>query len=231
MDYEPPPPPPPPISCSSGREDKSWMRSNTAMPPPPPPLPPPGLIQSSKPTHVVPPPPPMPSEEAFTPIDKAHYFQFLKDTKANMPGEPFQPFYMFFYGSLMDPEVLQAILDLPELPTMQPATISGFSIKMWGIYPTLIPCLPGTGSVTGTVWKATLEDHFDRLAAYETAAYRWDECEAVLEDGEVYGNCRTFCWAGEPDSKELEDGSFDLERYQKYFKSSVTRRRSPNATF
>jgi gamma-glutamylcyclotransferase (GGCT)/AIG2-like uncharacterized protein YtfP len=161
---------------------------------------------------------------AFEPIEKAHYWQFLKDTKANMPGEPFQPFHMFFYGSLMDPEVLQAILDLPELPTTRPATISGFSIKMWGIYPTLISCY--SGSVTGTLWKVTSEAQFDRLAAYETAAYRWDECNAVLEGGEVFQNCRTFCWAGEPDSKELEDGSFDLERYQKYFKSSVTRRRS-----
>jgi gamma-glutamylcyclotransferase (GGCT)/AIG2-like uncharacterized protein YtfP len=132
---------------------------------------------------------------------------------------------MFFYGSLMDSEVLQSILDLPELPTTRPATISGFLIKMWGIYPTLIPC--HSGSVTGTVWKVTSDAHFDRLVAYETAAYRWDECDAVLEGGEVLRNCRTFCWAGEPDSKELEDGSFDLERYQKYFKSSITRRRLP----
>ncbi|MCJ1476207.1 hypothetical protein MMC13_004873 [Lambiella insularis] len=222
MDHAPPPPPPPPPPPSSRREDEISIPS-TAMPPPPPP-PPPHLFKSSRPASIVPSPPPVPSG-AFEPIDKAHYWQFLKDTKANMPGEPFQPFYMFFYGSLMDPEVLQAILDLPELPTIRPATISGFRIKMWGIYPTLIPC--HSGSVTGTVWKVTSEAHFDRLAAYETAAYRWDECDAVLEGGEVLRNCRTFCWAGEPDSKELEDGSFDLERYQKYFKSSVTRRRSP----
>lgn len=95
---------------------------------------------------------------------------------------------------------------------------------MWGIYPALIPC--HSGIVAGTVWKVTSEAHFDESAAYETAAYRWDECDAVSEDGEVLRNFRTFCWAGEPDSKELEDGSFDLERYQKYFKSSVTRRRS-----
>lgn len=83
----------------------------------------------------------------------------------------------------MEPEALQAILDLPELPTTRPATISGFRIKMWGTYPTLIPC--NSGSVAGTVWEVTSETHFDRLAAYETAAYRWDECDAVLEDGEV----------------------------------------------
>ncbi|XPS98314.1 hypothetical protein M3J09_007522 [Ascochyta lentis] len=220
--HPPPAPPPAPPPPSSRREDRISI-SNTAAPPPPPP-PPPHLFKQSRPASTVPPPPPMPSG-AFEPVDKAHYWQFLKDTKTNMPGEPFQPFYMFFYGSLMDSEVLQAILDLPELPSTRPATISGFRIKMWGIYPTLIPC--HSGNVSGTVWKVASKAHFDRLAAYETAAYRWDECDTVLEGGEILRNCRTFCWAGEPDSKELEDGSFDLERYQRYFKSSVTRRRSP----
>ena len=98
---------------------------------------------------------------------------------------------------------------------------------MWGIYPTLISLSDNTGSVTGTVWAVTDESQFDRLAAYETAAYRSDECDIVLKDGEVLKNCRVFCWAGDPGSKELEDGSFDLERYQKYFKPSVTRRRTP----
>lgn len=32
-----------------------------------------------------------------------------------MPSELFQSFHKFFYGSLMDSEVLQAILELPEL--------------------------------------------------------------------------------------------------------------------
>ena len=83
--------------------------------------------------------------------------------------------------------------------------------------------------MTGAVWKVTSEDHFDKLAAYETAAYRLsDECEAVLvEGGELLRGVRTFVWAGRPDSKELEEGGFDLERYRRYFKASVTRRRSP----
>jgi gamma-glutamylcyclotransferase (GGCT)/AIG2-like uncharacterized protein YtfP len=216
MDHESPPPPPP----LSRPKDEIPILSTTIPHPPPPPY----LFKPSKPASIVPPPHPAPSG-VFEPPDKAHYWQFLKDTEQNMPGVPFQLVHMFFYGSLMDPEVLQAILDLPEPPTTRPATISGFRIKVWGIYPTLLPS--HSGSVTVTVWKVISEAHFDRLAAYETAAYRWDECDAVLEGGEVLRGCRTFCWAGDPDSKELEDGSFDLEHYQKYFKSSVTRRRSP----
>jgi gamma-glutamylcyclotransferase (GGCT)/AIG2-like uncharacterized protein YtfP len=132
---------------------------------------------------------------------------------------------MFFYGSLMDPEVIQSILDLPELPTIRPATISGFQVKMWGIYPTLIPS-DGDEKVLGVVWKVEKEEHFKRLQLYETAAYKCTWCEAVLEDDKtVIEKCCTFCWAGEPDSKELEDGSFDLERYQKYFKPSVVKKR------
>ncbi|RAR08644.1 zinc cadmium resistance protein [Stemphylium lycopersici] len=198
-------------------------------PPPPPPPPPTCLPKSLRSVSTVTLLPPVPSSGAFEPIDKAHYNQFLKDTKTNIPGEPFHPFYMFFYGSLMDPEVLQAILNLPELPTTKRGSISGWRIKMWGMYPTLIPLsCHSSGSVTGTAWKLTEEAQFDRLAAYETAAYRWDEWDMVLEGGgEVLRGCRVFCWAGDPGSKELEDGSFDLERYQKYFKPSVVRRREP----
>jgi hypothetical protein len=120
----------------------------------------------------------------------------------------------------MDPEVIQTILNLAELPTTKPATLSGFRIKLWSIYPALVPSTPG--SVNGTVWKVDTEEHFNRLAAYETSVYDWVECDITLEDSTVLPNCRTFCWAEIPDSNELEEGSFDLQRYQKYFKPSVT---------
>jgi hypothetical protein len=126
-----------------------------------------------------------------------------------------------------EPRSRLSYLNLPDLPTMRPATITGFRIKMWGIYPTLIPVLSHeSGSVSGTVWKVTSKEQFDSLAAYETDAYRWHECEAVLENGEVTVNCPTFCWAGDPDDKELEGGEFDLKWYQTFFKPSVTRHRS-----
>jgi hypothetical protein len=98
----------------------------------------------------------------------------------------------------------------------------GFTVKMWGIYPALLPC--SAGEVLGAVWECASDAHFRRLAEYETSAYSWCECTVVLEDGTEVLNCRTFCWAGDVDSKELESGSFDLERYQKDFKSSVVRK-------
>ncbi|KAE8842864.1 hypothetical protein HRS9139_02161 [Pyrenophora teres f. teres] len=143
---------------------------------------------------------------------------------AQTSEKSFEPCHMFFYGSLMDPEVIQSVIKLTELPTTKAATISGFKIKMWGIYPALVPS-EEADKVVGTVWGCKEEQYFQRLAEYETSAYTWTVCEAVLKDGTVIEGCRTFCWAGKPNSRELEEGSFDLERYQKYFKPSVTRKR------
>jgi gamma-glutamylcyclotransferase (GGCT)/AIG2-like uncharacterized protein YtfP len=136
--------------------------------------------------------------------------------------EPFKPCYMFFYGSLMDPEVLQSVLGLGYLPSVAKGTAVGFSMKMWGIYPALIPS--EGGRISGTVWKVESESHFLRLQEYETGAYSWCLCNVELEGGEVLHGCRTFCWAGDVHSRDLEEGIFDLLRYQKYFKSSVVRR-------
>lgn len=135
--------------------------------------------------------------------------------------KPFKPCHMFFYGSLMDPEVLQGVLRLPDLPTTTPATIDGYKIKMWGIYPTLVPA---HGNVSGVVWKLGSEEHFKRLVAYETHAYTWSNRSAMLQDGIVLSDCRIFVWAGSPDDEELEEGDFDLELYQMYFKPSAFRR-------
>lgn len=135
--------------------------------------------------------------------------------------KPFELCHMFFYGSLMDPEVLQTVLRLPDLPTTTPAIIDGYKIKMWGIYPTLVPA---HGNVSGVVWKLGSEEHFKRLVAYETHAYTWSNRSAMLQDGTVLFDCRIFVWAGLPDSEELEEGDFDLELYQMYFKPYVFRR-------
>ncbi|KAH9219520.1 hypothetical protein DL95DRAFT_457194 [Leptodontidium sp. 2 PMI_412] len=129
---------------------------------------------------------------------------------------------MFFYGSLMDAEILQSVLGLPDVPQMSKGEIKGFSMKIWGIYPTILRNTQGT--ISGTIWKVDSESHFLRLHEYETGVYKWCYCEVKLEDGRELKGCRTLCWAGNADSKELEEGEFDLLRYQKYFKASVDRR-------
>ena len=156
------------------------------------------------------------SDESVT--DKEHYLR-LTPTDTGPRETPFEPCHMFFYGSLMDPEVLQAVLRLPDPPTTTtPATIDGYKIKMWGIYPTLVPA---QGTVSGVVWKLESKEHFQRLVMYESSAYTWSNCSAKLEDGTVLSGCRTFVWAGSPDDENLKEGNFDLEQYQMYRKPAV----------
>jgi len=183
------------------------------------------LIQET----VIPPPPPLP------PNPKASSSRSTISVRTKKPGPstragsvpkraepPFEPCAFFFYGSLMDPEVLRTILDLSETPTVESGAVRGFSIKMWGIYPALIP--HESGRVSGSMWRVNSESQFLRLKEYETSAYTWCACDIELSSGEVLRGCRTFCWAGDSDSKELEEGTFDLQRYQRYFKASVVRK-------
>ncbi|KAI1368548.1 hypothetical protein F5Y08DRAFT_246148 [Xylaria arbuscula] len=52
----------------------------------------------------------------------------------------FKPCHMFFYGTLMDAEVLQHVTQCPTKPVLRPGSITGFELKMWaGSFPTLIP--------------------------------------------------------------------------------------------
>ena len=131
----------------------------------------------------------------------------------------------FFYGSLMDPDVLQRILDLPERPLFQRGKLLGFKIKMWGIYPAAVPS-SSDNRIEGMVYALESQEHLKRLEAYETTAYTWCNCTLEMEDGSVVKDGRTFCWAGDENSRELQEGEFDFIRFQTYFKSSVTQKPS-----
>jgi gamma-glutamylcyclotransferase (GGCT)/AIG2-like uncharacterized protein YtfP len=133
------------------------------------------------------------------------------------------PSNMFFYGSLMGPEVLQGVLSLDTVPIFEKASINGFAIKMWGIYPALIPH-DDDSEVSGTTWLVNDFAQFARLEEYETKAYSWTTCVINKADGDSLEGCRTFVWGGDPSSRDLNDGSFDLERDQKYFKPSILKK-------
>jgi gamma-glutamylcyclotransferase (GGCT)/AIG2-like uncharacterized protein YtfP len=132
------------------------------------------------------------------------------------------PTVFFFYGSLMDREVLQTVLGLPVAPDVGKGYITGFKVKMWGIYPALVPNENNDGSkVTGTFWTVDHKDSETRLSNYETRAYKTTKVTIAESDGKATYEGRTFCWAGDIDSPDLEDGTFDFERYQQNFKPSM----------
>jgi gamma-glutamylcyclotransferase (GGCT)/AIG2-like uncharacterized protein YtfP len=119
----------------------------------------------------------------------------------------FRPQYFFFYGSLMDPMQLRNVLYLEEPPILQPATITGWEIKMWDKYPALV-----FNHIThGMAYEVRKEEHVKYLTDYETEVYRVKGCMIKLAGGrELPG--KTFIWnAGQ---ELLKEGSFDLKEWQ-----------------
>ena len=115
----------------------------------------------------------------------------------------------FCYGTLMDPALLSEILSLPEIPTLRPAKLVGYSLKLWGQYPALINGPPGA-VIEGMVYEVEHGEHAQRLAKYETQVYSPVPCLIRFIDGkepeEVTGT--TFKYVGNP--MHLKEGAFDL---------------------
>ena len=121
----------------------------------------------------------------------------------------FRPHYIFLYGTLMDPEQLQKVLRLKSRPTLQPASIVGWKIRLWGQYPALVN-KPGN-NIHGKAYNVEKVSHMECLKYYETDAYMIKECNIILDNGtEVPGE--TFIFNG--DKSLLKDGSFDLKDWQ-----------------
>jgi gamma-glutamylcyclotransferase (GGCT)/AIG2-like uncharacterized protein YtfP len=121
----------------------------------------------------------------------------------------FRPHHIFLYGTLMDPVQLQKVLQLENRPTLQPASIVGWKLMLWGQYPALV-FQPGN-IIHGMAYEVQKESHMVYLKHYETEAYRVKGCNIKLGDGtEVLGE--TFIYNG--DENLLKEGSFDLKDWQ-----------------
>lgn len=60
----------------------------------------------------------------------------------------------FFYGSLMDPDAVRVTAGISAAkPQLHTALIRGFKLKMWGVYPALVPG-PAGDTVQGVPWHA-----------------------------------------------------------------------------
>ncbi|KAM4066334.1 gamma-glutamyl cyclotransferase, AIG2-like domain-containing protein [Hirsutella rhossiliensis] len=136
----------------------------------------------------------------------------------------FEPCIFFFYGTLMDPEVLRSVAALDAPPELADAWVEGLELRLWhAVYPTLTrlrQARAATPRVDGKAWRATSMDQCLRLQRYETAAYEGYDCDVYLAAGAVVRGL-TFVWAGDPDSSQLSDGTFNLALWQRNHKGSV----------
>lgn len=120
----------------------------------------------------------------------------------------FLPKFYFFYGSLMDSCQLEGVLGLNERPATHPASITGYSCKMWGAYPALTDG-PPEAIVQGVAFEVKTQQVATRLAEYETDAYEEQDCIIRFENGETVSGV-TFKWRDGPDDPDLREGSFNL---------------------
>lgn len=116
----------------------------------------------------------------------------------------------------MDPPTLQTVLSSRECPTLLPAHLHGYHIKMWGRYPALVDgrALPKVPGMVFTVSEFQhIRDVGGLLQHYEGPNYSPVQVlvELVGQEGTLV-NAMTFKWTG--DEKELTEGSFDLKDYQ-----------------
>lgn len=134
---------------------------------------------------------------------------YLTDCEvATYEPPPKYPVYYFFYGSLRAPATLKRILDLPEEPELRPAQIIGYALGKWGDYPALVDGKQGQ-VVSGSAYLVQSEEQAQKLAYYETRAYKVFPCWIFFKDDKssemASGN--TFMYAG--DQKALLEQRFD----------------------
>lgn len=124
------------------------------------------------------------------------------------PPQPFEEYFYFFYGTLMDRQTLADVLGYPEPPEVYPAKLHAYRMKLWGDYPAIFVDPFSTEIIHGVVYKVRSQEEEDRLVPYETGMYRTRGCTITFEDGsETTG--RTFVWNAEMEL--LREGNFDLK--------------------
>jgi gamma-glutamylcyclotransferase (GGCT)/AIG2-like uncharacterized protein YtfP len=96
----------------------------------------------------------------------------------------FRRHHIFLYGTLMDPMQLRKVLQLEDTPTLQPATIVGWKIMLWGQYPALV-FNPGN-IIHGMTYEVQKESHMQYLQYYETEVYKIKGCNINGGSGEDF---------------------------------------------
>ncbi|KAF2236855.1 hypothetical protein EV356DRAFT_54070 [Viridothelium virens] len=138
-----------------------------------------------------------------------NYLENLQAELDRNPPEPerYSPKYYFFYGTLRQPEVLTRILELQQPPKYRPARIWGWPLSNWGPYRTLLDG-PAGNIVEGDAYVVQSQEDEDKLAHYETSAYKVTPCSIEFTDDQVPLKAlgKTFMYSG--DAEALRGGNF-----------------------
>ncbi|KAL2015035.1 hypothetical protein VTK56DRAFT_6439 [Thermocarpiscus australiensis] len=196
---------PRPPSSTSIANGKPSADPVTGRSPPPPPLSPP--LASARHAHSGPVAPRSDFLEKLASMPESYLLE-----RPQPPPYAYKPVYYFFYGTLMNPNILKHVLDLKIKPVLRPGKVYGYELAKWGDYHALIDSEPGR-VVTGCAYLVQSVEEEYKLAYYETNAYSLEHCKIYFTDGPdgreddepAFG--RTFMYAG--DAQALKHGRFD----------------------
>ncbi|KAE8423366.1 hypothetical protein BDV36DRAFT_290502 [Aspergillus pseudocaelatus] len=96
---------------------------------------------------------------------------------------PSYPIYYFSYGTLTHPPQLKHILDLLEEPNLRKPELIGYDIAKWGGDYTALINGKQDQVVSGYAYLVKSEEEAEKLAEYETRAYRVASCWIFFRDG------------------------------------------------
>lgn len=119
---------------------------------------------------------------------------------------------LFFFGTLMDLDVLEYLLERPvDLDDLRPAEIRGFRRKraLEASYPVLVP--QEDGAVVGWLLRRATARDIARINHYESGEYRAELRHVVTGDG-----CEVAAWLYLGlDHLEVSDASWSLVQWQR----------------
>jgi gamma-glutamylcyclotransferase (GGCT)/AIG2-like uncharacterized protein YtfP len=131
--------------------------------------------------------------------------------------ENWTPSPLFFYGSLMDSDMLCHIASPESTPILSTASIKRLKTKLWGLCPAIVPTSHNEDVVCDKMWVCKEKKQFQALECFEGPTYTVCPVEMVLED-ETKIRGWSFCWKGDAQSCELEDGEFDMQMWKERYK-------------
>ena len=137
------------------------------------------------------------------------YLMNLEGAAHKLPSE--YPVYYFIYDTLRAPTTLKRISNLPEEGLeLRPAQIIGYVLGKWGDNPALVYDEQGQ-VVSGSAYLVRSEEQAQKLAYYETKAYKVFPCWILFTDDKspAATSGKTFMYAG--DQKALLEKRFDCK--------------------
>ena len=136
-------------------------------------------------------------------------------------------FDVFVYGTLMDRDVLAAVLKAHTVPASRliPATLEGhrrFALK-GRAYPSLVP--DGDAAVEGLVFQGCSRKEWARLLAYEDVEYTPGTVRVVSGQGADAGMREARVFLGGPGHRRLDAGcDWSFEDWTRRHKRQYMRR-------